>query len=203
MGGPQGPSVSRSPEVSPQKKAGRPMGPSTPRCSPQIFLFFVLSRMSRNKFSDWFFVLVCALGKLVCNFEPFKFRAFSRFFVWEPPLELSGCFWDITIFLFLFGERCLLFFLPSLRDTDQDSHTHTHTHTRTHTHTHTGGTPFPSCSASPVAAFCCFFLLCGCVHLPLFCCHLVFVSDSRGSVKYPRISGFLGITCFFWGPFPI
>ena len=32
MGGPTGPSVSRSPGVSPQKKAGRPMGPSTPQC---------------------------------------------------------------------------------------------------------------------------------------------------------------------------
>ena len=31
-GGPQGPSVSRSPGVSPQKRAGQPMGPSTPLC---------------------------------------------------------------------------------------------------------------------------------------------------------------------------
>ena len=30
MGGPFGPSVSRSPEVTPQEKAGRPMGPSIP-----------------------------------------------------------------------------------------------------------------------------------------------------------------------------
>ena len=33
MGGPQGPSVSRSPGAAPQKKAGRPMGPSTPLCT--------------------------------------------------------------------------------------------------------------------------------------------------------------------------
>ena len=45
MGGPQGPSLSSSPEVSPQKKAGRPMGPSTPRCSPQNFVVFVMFRM--------------------------------------------------------------------------------------------------------------------------------------------------------------
>ena len=37
-GGPQGPSVSRSPGAAPQKKAGRPMGPSTPLCYPQSFL---------------------------------------------------------------------------------------------------------------------------------------------------------------------
>ena len=33
MGGPFGPSVSRSPEVTPQEKAGRPMGPSTLQCT--------------------------------------------------------------------------------------------------------------------------------------------------------------------------
>ena len=33
MGGPQGPSVSRSPGATPQEKAGRPMGPSTPLVS--------------------------------------------------------------------------------------------------------------------------------------------------------------------------
>ena len=50
MGGPQGPSVSRSLEVSPQKKAGRPMGPSTPRCYPQSFLLSTkLHLMFRTK----------------------------------------------------------------------------------------------------------------------------------------------------------
>ena len=119
MGGPQGPSVSRSPGVSPQKKAGRPMGPSTPRCSPQSLLFFILFWMSWNKFSDCFFVQVCVLGKFVSNFEPFKLRAFSRFFVWGL-LELSWFFLGHNDFSFLVRERCLLFFLPSLRDTDQD-----------------------------------------------------------------------------------
>ena len=33
MGGPFGPSVSRSPAVTPQEKAGRPMGPSTLLCT--------------------------------------------------------------------------------------------------------------------------------------------------------------------------
>ena len=41
MGGPPGPSVSRSPGTAPQKRAGRPMGPSTPLCQPQSFLIFV------------------------------------------------------------------------------------------------------------------------------------------------------------------
>ena len=174
MGGPQGPSVSRSPGVSPQKKAGRPMGPSTPRCSPQNFLFFVLSRLSRNKFSDWFFVQVSALGKFVCNFEPFKLRAFSRFFVWDPHWNclavfgtqrfLSSCSGTLSSFLSSLSER----YRSGLAGT----------------HTHTGGTPFPFCLASPVAAFFLFFFLCS---FAPFRCHLVLVSDSRGSVKYPQI----------------
>ena len=45
MGGPQGPSVSRSPGTAPQKKAGRPMGPSTPLCQPQSFLILVSALM--------------------------------------------------------------------------------------------------------------------------------------------------------------
>ena len=162
MGGPQGPPVSRSPGVSPQKKAGRPIGPSTPRCSPQSFLLFVLSRMSRNKFSDWFLVQASGLFSLLCLGSPLDLAVLGtqRF--------LSSRSGTLSSLLFSLSER----YRSGLAGT----------------HAHTGGAPSPSCLASPVLLF--FSLLCS---LASFCCHLVLVSDSRGSVKYPQILVFSGL----------
>ena len=73
MGGPQGPSVSRSPETAPQKMAGRPMGPSTPLCQPQSFLALVLVLMLKPKGLCFVILWRClALGKRVWFSEPFK-----------------------------------------------------------------------------------------------------------------------------------
>ena len=70
------PSVSRSPGVSPWKKAGRPMGPSTPLCYPQSFLLFVTILMSRTRFLTDTCSGLC-FGEIGCFFEPFKFRPLS------------------------------------------------------------------------------------------------------------------------------
>ena len=171
------------------RKVGAAHGPLHPALFSMFFVF-CFSRMSRNKFSDWFLVHVCALGKFVCDFELFKLRALSRFFVWDPHWNslaafgtqwfLSSCSGTLSSLPFSLSER----YRSGLAGT----------------HTRTGGTPFPSCSPSPVAVFCCFFLLCSFASCG---CHLVLVCDFRGSVRYPQFSGSLGITCLFWGPLPI
>ena len=109
MGGVQGPSVSRSPGAAPQKKAGRPMGPSTPRCTdPWRRLWFFC------------FFFCCGLGFVICCL----FRVFvsgvgllSGFLSPSSPdlcvvflsvSLLSSCVWLVSstpCFLFLF-LRC-------------------------------------------------------------------------------------------------
>ena len=108
MGGLPCPSVSRSPEAAPQERAGRPMGPSTPRCYPQSFLFSSCIWCFGQSFLSWFLVPVCALGKFIRNFEPFKLRplfALIRYPLLLSPLSFScrvlcwGCclFWSVFL----------------------------------------------------------------------------------------------------------
>ena len=76
MGGPQGPSVSRSPGTAPQKRAGWPMGPSTPLCRPQSYVspvFFL--DVSAKGFCFGVLFRCFALGKSGWFSEPFKLRA--------------------------------------------------------------------------------------------------------------------------------
>ena len=101
MGWPQGPSVSRSPGTAPQKKAGRPMGPSTPLCQPQSFLTLVLALMLKPKGSCFVILWRCfALGKCVWFSEPFKLWALCCLLLWFSlgPLLGGGCIVIMTFF---------------------------------------------------------------------------------------------------------
>ena len=158
MGGPQGPSVSRSPGVTPQNRPGRPMGPSTPLCSPQSFLLFVLFRMSRNKFSDWF-LCKSVLWGIVCNFEPFKFRAFSCF-VWDPHWNCLAVFGTQRFFFSCSGTLSFLLSSLSERYRSRLAGTHTHTHTLEERHfLPVRRLPLPFFVVSFSSVFICLFLL--------------------------------------------
>ena len=90
MGGPQGPSVSRSPGTAPQKRAGRPMGPSTPLCFTSKLLGFGVSvrDVSVKRFLSWPLVSVfCFEGKLYGSLSPSSFGpcfVFLFWFFWVP-----------------------------------------------------------------------------------------------------------------------
>ena len=70
-GGDIRPPVSRSPGVTPRKKAGRPMGPSTPRCSSSKLFGFCIVFVAAVKVLFWVCSMACSLGiKWYGNFSP-------------------------------------------------------------------------------------------------------------------------------------